>query len=222
LLPSPGRLRLPPPRDEEFKRGRRYFYNRKFNIARKYFLKVLEKKPDHGLALSLLGDISLQKEEWAQAMAYYKQALEVSVNPAIEHYRLGQVQTGLRESAGAIKNYENALRLDPALKISLFQLGYVYLVLERDKKNTIRYWQEFVDGSPDDYQADKIRQILVLLRQEDFKLPPRNSDVSLKEALLLGGKTVNAASGKTVDKEAGHEKSKTRNKSKGLLDDPEL
>ena len=208
--------------DKNFKKGQRYFFEKKYSISKQFLEKVLQQKPDHGKSLSLLGDIYLLESNYDQAGNYYRQALEVSSKPAVEHYRLGQIHTRNDKAAEAIKNYQSAYQLDASMKQCLFQLGYVYLVLERNKNKTIENWQAFVEAAPDDAQAEKIKQILELLKKDDFKLPPRGSDIPLAEALLLGGKTITAEASKAKDKEAGHNKAKTQNKTEGLLDDAEL
>ena len=206
---------------ENFKKGEKYFYQKKFAIAAKFLEKVLESQPDHAKSISLLGDIYLIQKKYGKAERYYRQAIEVSSNPAKDYFRLGQIYTKRFEADKAIAAYEKSYSLDQSLSQALFHLGYVGLTLQRDKEKTIQYWEKFLTQTPLDYQYEKIKKVLTLLKDANFKIPPLDSEVSLAEALALG-KEMKADGIKTKDSTAGNEKEQSNNESKGLLEDPDL
>jgi len=208
--------------DEKYKKAQQYFYAKKFSIASQLLKTILSQKPDHGEALSLMGDVFLMNQKYNDAIVYYNQAKEVKSNVYIEEYRLGQVYTELQKPQKAIYHFVAAYQKNNKLHISLYQCGYVSLVQLRDKEKTINYWQEFILKAPDDPQRPKIERVIALLRDVNFKLPDKNSDISIEEVLLLGGQTIASQKLNPHDKQAGHEKDKTNNNNQGLLDDDEL
>ena len=205
--------------DRLYNKAEKYYSTKKFEISSKFLLRVLEIQPDHSRSLSLLGDIYLQREKYDQAESYFLQASEVSDKPAKEFFRLGQVQTLKKNAEKAQEYFGKCYKSDAQMKKCLFQRGYVALTLERDKARTIEFWEKFLKETPLDRQYDKIKQVLTLLKDPGFELPPLDSEISLEEALMLGGKSVKAQEAGTTDIEAGNEKAKTNNQTEGLLDD---
>ncbi|MDH5716084.1 MAG: tetratricopeptide repeat protein [Spirochaetia bacterium] len=205
-----------------FKKGKKYFFENKYDAAGEIMKNIIAMNPNHAEALSILGDISLIKKEYYTALSYYKKAESESINPAIENFRMGQVYIKLDKPEESIQCFNKALLLDPSMKINLYQIGYVELVLNRNKYGTIENWRKFVNEAPTDYQNEKIRQVLKLLEDPNFKLPSRDSDITLEDALLLGGQLLEAASVETKDDTAGHEKAKTNNQTQELLEDNDL
>jgi hypothetical protein len=92
------------------------------------------------------------------------------------------------------------------------------LIFKRDKEKTIEHWKHFLKETPKDVQYNQIKKAIALLEQDDFVLPDISSDVSLEEALMLGGKTLEAEIPETRDQTADHEGQKTQNSTEGLLD----
>lgn len=207
---------------ELFKRAEKYYFQKKYEISLKLFEKILEETPDHARALSYSGDIYLIKKEYDKALSQYRQSVELVDNPAEEYFRIAQVYSAKKEYEKAKENYRKAYSLDPSITASLFQLGYLALIYDRDKVNTIKYWEDFVLRTPDDSQNEKIRKVIALLKDPNFKIPPKGSDISLEEALILGGRTSKEDEVNMEEKTTGHEKAVISNDSKGLLDDEDL
>ncbi len=210
------------PDDEFFKKAEAYYFQKKYEIALKMLEAVLEKTPDNAKALSYTGDIYLIKKDYDKAIQRYNQSVELSADPAMDYFRLGQVYTARKEIPQAKENYQKAYSLNPSKTASLFQLGYLSLVYERDKNACIRYWRDYVLRTPNDPQKEKIQKVIDLLKNPDFVIPPLGSDISLEEALIMGGKTSREEEVDLKDKTTGHEKGKISNESKGLLDDENL
>lgn len=207
---------------ELYERARRYYFDQKFAVADALLSKILEQRPDHGAALSLKGDIALYQKKYDRALQAYRMAAEIAEHPAHEFYRIGQVQIEKGDATAAREAFLKSYAIDSQLKINLFQAGYVYLTLDRDKEKTIEYWQKFVDEAPEDAQRENVIKALALLKNPDFILPAADSNISLEEALLLGGKQVEASKAEVKDSQAGLEEAKTSNETEGLLEDNEL
>ncbi len=208
--------------EELFRIAEEYFFNRKFEVAGEYLRKVLEKKPDHARAASLLGDVYLFRGEYEAALRMHRRAAELSPRPGIEYYRMGQDALSLERAEEAKDYFSRAHVMEPTLHYCLFQLGYIALVFDRDKDRTIFFWRRFLVADPQDSQADRIEEVLALLEDPDFELPAKDSPVSLEEALKLGGKIFEARELKPRDESADHLKEKSLDDGKELPDDDGL
>jgi tetratricopeptide (TPR) repeat protein len=206
--------------ETSYQKGVRYFYQNKFEMAVILLQEAIKADPENALAYSYLGDIFLGKKRYDGAMDLYRKALDLKPGSAENHFRLGQVYYYKSLGNLSIESYQKAYELDSSLKFVKYQIGLSYLMLERDKENTIRYWEEYIRIAPEDPQYEKIKRVIELLKDPNFKLPPPGSEVSIEEALMLGGSTLTKTERKAEDKKAGDESKKTKEKYEGLyLDD---
>ncbi|MCS6972259.1 MAG: tetratricopeptide repeat protein [Leptospiraceae bacterium] len=206
---------------DALQRAEKLYFARKYETAAVLLRKIVEAEPENGRANSLLGDIYYLQGNYEAAVSHLLRATELNHKPAEDFFRLGQCYQKLQKPHQAIKAYETAYQKNPQLASALFQAGYVALVLERDKKKTIDFWQRFADAAPTDPQREKVLAAIKILSDPNFVLPDRNSPISLEEALLLGGG--GAAEIKPgEDKAAGYEKEKEKNDGKELLDDDRI
>ncbi|HSV98467.1 MAG TPA: tetratricopeptide repeat protein [Spirochaetota bacterium] len=208
--------------DDGFKKATAYFYERKFEMAEILLQEELRKNPENRLAYSYLGDIFLYKKRLDGAMELYKKALELDPKGAEEYFRLGQIHYYKKEAFPAIQNFERAYALDSKIKFSHYHIGLTHLMLERDKLRTIASWEKYLSIAPEDPQYEKIRRAIELLKDPNFVLPPVGSDVSIEEALHLGGAVLRETDRKAEDKKAGHEGKKTKSKLEDIYRDDGL
>jgi len=211
-----------PAGDDGFKKATAYFYERKFEMAEILLQEELKKNPENRMAYSYLGDIFFQKKRLDGAMELYKKALELDPKSAEEYFRLGQIHYYKKEAFPAIQNFERAYALDSKIKFSHYHIGLTHLMLERDKQGTIASWEKYLSIAPEDPQYEKIRRAIELLRDPNFVLPPVGSDISIEEALHLGGAVLRETDRKAEDKAAGHEAKKTKSKLEDIYRDDGL
>jgi len=202
-----------------FEKAEKLFFQKKFSGAKKILLKVVKEESGHPKAYSYLGDIELHRGNYRGAIKYYNRAKTVSDNPSMEYFRMGQVYIKLKNEDQALENFQKSYSLNPAEKTPLYQIGYVYLVMKRDKYKTIEYWRRFIQEAPSDLQYDSVKKAIKYLENEKCVIPGKGSDDSLEELLKLGCKTVVANKAKPEDQSAGNEKEKINNKTESLLDD---
>ena len=207
---------------DTFKKAQAFFFEKKFVSSEKLLQKIIEANPSNEDALSLLGDIYFFKKEWNKAISYYQQVLEIAPNSSTDLFRLGQTYLAIKDSVRADEYFKIAYKVDPSLTQSLFQLGYIELMYNRNKLKTISFWEDFLKKTPNDAQYDNVYKAIQLLKDKNFKIPAKDSNISIEEALLLGGKNIQAGDAKIKDKKAGNANSKESNKIKGLLEDNEL
>ena len=203
-----------------FKRGEKYFFTKKYEMAELLLQEEIKKNPENGLAYSYLGDIFLFKKKYNGAINIYKKAINLNKDLATNYYRLGQIYYYKKLGQLSINNYRKSLSIDEKNKFIHYQIGLSNLMLLRDKNKTIENWETYLKIAPENPQYEKIRRVLELLKDPNFIIPPIGSDVSIEEALLLGGATLKKTENKIKDKKADHEKMKTKDKMEGLyLDD---
>jgi tetratricopeptide (TPR) repeat protein len=201
------------PGDEKdlFKKAVAYFYERKFEMAELMFQVVLKTDPENQLAYSYLGDIFLQKKRLDEALGLYRKALDLNPKSGEDHFRIGQVYYYKKDGRTAISYFKRAYDLNPQIKFSYYHIGLCHLMLLRDKKNTIANWEAYLNIAPEDPQYEKIRRAIELLKDPNFVIPPVGSEISIEEALHLGGMVLREADRSAEDKKAGHEGKKTKN-----------
>lgn len=207
---------------QALKRAERLFFSKKYETAAVILRKITDEEPENGRANSLLGDIYYLQGQYEKALSHLLRAVELNEQKAPDYFRLGQTYEKLKKPREAIQAYQKAYENDEGMKEALFQIGFVYLSLERNKKKTIEFWQRFVDEAITDPQREKVITVLKFLRDPNFVLPDKNSPISLEEALLLGTAGASSEIKTGEDKSAGYEKAKEKNDSKELLDDDRL
>jgi len=195
--------------DDLFTRASKSFFQKNFDMAEHLLKEVIKNDPQNALAYSYLGDIFLNKKQYDGALNLYLKAVEIDPSPAENYFRMGQIYYFRKHGALSIENYDKALARDSKLNIVYYHKGLTYLMLMRDKGNTISNWERFITLVPEDPQYNSIKRIIALLKDPDFKIPEPGSEVSIEEALLLGGATLSRQERAAEDKKAGHETRKS-------------
>lgn len=212
----------PPKESETFKKATRYFFQQKFDMAELLLQEELKQNPENGVAYSYLGDIFLQKKLYDGALSLYQKAIELRIDNAEDYYRIGQIYYYKQMGDLSVQYYLKAMDADPKLKFVYYQTGLTYLMVMRDKPKVIEYWESYLRMAPEDPQYEKIRRAIELLRDPNFQLPAAGSDISIDEALHLGGAVLQKADVKSEDTAAGHEGKKTIDKTEDIFRDDTL
>lgn len=208
--------------EEIFKKASSYFFQKKFEMAEHLLKEVIRDDPENVDAYSYLGDIYLNKKQYDAALNLYLRAVELDPDIAENYFRMGQIHYFKKNPALSIENYDKALTKDNKLKIVYYHKGLTYLMLLRDKTNTISNWETYIRISPEDPQYESIKRIIELLKDPNFKIPPPGSEVSIEEALLLGGETLSRQERDAENKKAGHEKRKSKSELEEIYIDDDL
>lgn len=210
------------PEDDTFKKAVSYFYQNKLEMAEILLQDELKKNPENQMAYSYLGDIFLQKKRYDGALELYRKSLDLNPASAEDYFRIGQIYYYKKDGNAAIDNFRKSYSLNKSIKYAFYHMGLSYLILHRDKQQTIENWENYLKLAPEDPQYEKIRRAIEILKDPNFVLPPVGSEISIEEALHLGGMVLKEADRKAEDKKAGHETKKTKNKLEEIYRDDGL
>jgi len=208
--------------EDIFTRATKYFFQKKFEMAEVLFQEVIKKEPENALAYSYLGDIYLKKQQYDGALNLYLKAIDIKPDIAENYFRLGQIYYFKKNANLAIENFNTTLAKDDKLKVTFYHIGLTYLMLMRDKEKTIEYWETYIKLVPEDPQYDSIKRVIELLKDPKFKLPSADSKISIEEALLLGGATLDTQDRTSENKKAGHESKKSKDTIEDIYMDDDL
>lgn len=248
FLLASGIVYASPESDRLFQKAEKNFFNGNFPLAETQFRRVISADPGNPRAHAYLGDIYLKRMKLEEARQHYKKSIDLSPDNADNYFRLGQVSYYQRKGTEAVDFFRKAVTLNPQLRYAHYHIGLSYLMLLRDKNNTIQSWETYLRIAPEDPQYDRIRRVIALLKDPSFTLPPADSDVSLEDYFRMGsdrdyagnrevyryrdGRDVPPGNDtrresepikrKARDEQAGHEEIKTKKKVEDLYSDDDL
>ncbi len=208
--------------DETYKKAVKYFFQRKFEMAELLLQESLKKNPENHLAYSYLGDIFLMKKQFDGALQLYRKALDIEPNNADNYFRIGQIYYYKKMGPLSIENYQKSVSIDSKITFAHYHIGLSYLILLRDKENTIKSWETYLMLAPEDPQYEKIRRAIELLKDPNFQIPPPGSDISIEEALHLGGMVLMNKEREAKSQKADHESKKSQQKLEDIERDDSL
>jgi len=184
--------------------------------------EVIRKNPENAEAYSYLGDIMLSKKRYDGALNLYTRALDLKPDSSDTLFRLGQIYYYKKMGAPAIDYFTRSVEKDTTMKYAYYHIGLTYLMIQRDKDNTISFWEKYLALAPEDPQYENLKRVVELLKDPNFKIPPQGSDITVEEALLLGGATLQKEERRADDKQAGHESKKTSEKIEDIYGNDDL
>ena len=105
-----------------------------FEVAEKFYKKILEVDPDHFKSIFLLGTLSAQTKNFNQAKQLLQKAIEINPNHNEAHNNLGNVLMELKEFEKAKNCYEKAIQIYPNYTDAHNNLGIVFHKLKESEK----------------------------------------------------------------------------------------
>ena len=121
----------------------------------------LNENPNDFEAASNLGNICYDNNEPAQAIVYYRIALDI--NPAAVGVRtdMGTMYWQIENVAHAELAFRQVIKERPGFGNAYLNLGYLLLNAKDEVKAAREIWTELVTGWPQDPAAEKIRSLLM-------------------------------------------------------------
>lgn len=110
-------------------------------------------------ALSSLGTLYLQKEDYQKGQEYFTQSLELSPEEPAAAYNVGEIFFSNQKLDEAIKYFELAIQIDKSWPRPYLKLGYVYLnKAEYDK--SIENFNKFIQLDPDNPEVPNVKKMI--------------------------------------------------------------
>lgn len=153
---------------ENFQKAEDYFYEGKLEIARLFYGKEIAENPDNWKAYFHRGKIFLYKGDLDDALTDMITADELHPRNALIYHSTGDVYAMKKQADQALEYYQKAAARDKEFGFPWLNQGHVYLYLKKDRENTIRVWETFLQIMPDYVQNPDIRKAIEYLRDPDF------------------------------------------------------
>lgn len=115
-------------------------------------------------ALTGLGELYIQKEDFETATKYFAQALEISPEDEVAAYNVGEVFFSHQKIDEAIKYFELAIKIKKDWSKPYLKLGYVYLN-KGDFNKSLEYFNKFVEMDPDNPEVPKVKNMIATIEK---------------------------------------------------------
>jgi len=175
------------------KYGWALYLSNRFEEAQQVWLGIISDEPQHGPALTYLGQLALQQKQFAQAYDYYTRAFavpddspfDISRHPQMRasmYYRLALASKSVGKKVEAINALEQAVELVPSDDLAQFELGNL-LISQKDFSRALLHLEVAHALQPTN------PHILAALGYTWFKLgDSQNAQFFLKQAVQIAPK----------------------------------
>ncbi|MFP4082185.1 MAG: tetratricopeptide repeat protein [Candidatus Aminicenantes bacterium] len=114
-------------------------------------------------ALTGLGELYIQKEEFETAQKYFAQALEISPEDEVAAYNVGEIFFSHQKIDEAIKYFELAIQIKKDWSKPYLKLGYVYLN-KGDFDRSLEYFNKFLEMDPENPEVPKVKNMVAAIK----------------------------------------------------------
>lgn len=134
------------------------------NKQQEIFLELkqrLNQNPDDFEAASLLGNICYDNEEPAQAIVYYRIALDIKPDSPTVRTDMGTMYWQIDNVAHAEQAYRQVIKEHPGFGNAYLNLGFLLMHAKNEIKEARSVWTDLITGWPKDPAAPKMRDLLM-------------------------------------------------------------
>ncbi|UCC38694.1 MAG: tetratricopeptide repeat protein [Candidatus Aminicenantes bacterium] len=140
--------------------------------AVKHLVKAIKHKKHYQIALCALGETLHMQRKYSQSNLYLKKYLEYSESEdearqkkSQAHYLVGKNCFQLKQTTETILHLSMAIELEPGIHPNAYLLLANSFVIERDDKNAIKNYREFLKRWPDSPNKVEVENILKKLEE---------------------------------------------------------
>ncbi|MDH3326347.1 MAG: tetratricopeptide repeat protein [Gammaproteobacteria bacterium] len=112
-------------------------------------------------AATLLGNIYYDNQEPAQAIVYYRIALDIDPTLVTVRTDMGTMYWQIDNVAHAEEAYRRVIKEQPGFGNAYLNLGFLLMHAKNEIKSARAVWTDLITGWPKDPAAPKIRDLLV-------------------------------------------------------------
>lgn len=123
-----------------------------YDDAIKALKKAIEYNPEHWEAYNLLGMIYARQKN-PMALEYFKTAVRLFPDNSEIRFNAGYVFQQFGEVDKAISEYNQAIKLDSTFYQAYYNLGYLYVIENKDYKNALAYFTAAIKCDSAAYKA---------------------------------------------------------------------
>jgi len=188
----------------DFELGVTYYKKKEWNVAKPYFLSVLEKDTHYTKAQEYLGDIAGYNKNWDEALEYYKVLVLKDSENANYHFKYGGVLAYKAQGSNKLKaltlvgdikkHLHRSAMLDSTHIEARWALVEIYISLPKivggSEVKAKKYANELL-------RLSKVDGYLALGYVAEYNDRPKDAEIHYKKAIEVGGSvhTYNKLSG---------------------------
>ena len=125
------------------------------------FKRRLNENPNDFEAASNLGNICYDNDEPAQAIVYYRIALDINPDAYGVRTDMGTMYWQIDNVAHAEQAFRHVIKQVPGFGNAYLNLGYLLLNAKDDVQGAREVWTDLITGWPNEPVADKVRSLLM-------------------------------------------------------------
>ena len=187
--------------NDNYIKGIRYYSENKFLLAIGSFKKAIGDGLNDPKVYFFLGNSYANNGDNDKAIEQFKLSLELADDPVLQSlitHNIGYVYYLMKDYKSSIDYLSRAYQMNSNLVQSFWYEGMAYYRL-KDKANTIKEWEEYLDKDPQGPQSDNIRKALDILKTGKFNIekdilfssestnPETNSQPSVEPLINIEG-----------------------------------
>jgi cytochrome c-type biogenesis protein CcmH/NrfG len=123
-------------------------------------LDAVKRDPGNFDALTKLGNLYYDQQQYQQAVEYYGKALEVRPDTIPVRSDMGTAYWYLGDAKRAVEEFDKVLKLDPKHPQTLFNLGIVKWKGLKDSKGAAATWKKMLELNPDYPQKAQVEALI--------------------------------------------------------------
>ncbi len=128
--------------------GFQLFLRKKYDEARKEYLKVLERDPDIAVIHKHLGVIYMESKDYKNAEAAYRKALSLDPGYTTGIAKLGLCLAAQKKYSRAEQKFKQAIKADPSNANYHIDLGHFYYYLKKNYRGARHSYKKALKLNP--------------------------------------------------------------------------
>jgi tetratricopeptide (TPR) repeat protein len=123
-------------------------------------LQKLKANPKDTAALTDLGNVYFDAQDFARAIGYYEKVLKLAPKNVTVRTDMAIAIFSLQDADGALSEMDTALQIAPNNANALFNRGMMRWQGKMDMKGAVADWQHLLRVDPNYEQADKVKMFI--------------------------------------------------------------
>ncbi len=145
--------------------GNCWFALQKYDVAEEYYRKVLDKEPENGEIMMLIGNTYSNRGDQATAMEWYKKIDIQKISDATALFNIANGLFSKSEFEEALKYSRRGLEVQPDSSDLLYLTGLINLSLNRTE-DSIAAFERYLKTDAESARADQVRSFLDFLKKK--------------------------------------------------------